>query len=167
MAYKNKAYVAFDGDNDIRYYRLMQAWKQSDHSTFNFFDAHDINNLRNWSSEETIKKKLKERLNNSKVFILLIGEQTRFHYKFVKWEIEKAIDLNLPIICVNINGQRSLDSNLCPPVLRGKLALHISFNAKIIEKAMENWEYWHYEHQKNGKTGDFYYDSEYYKKLGL
>lgn len=27
MTYRNKTYVAFDGDKDIRYYRLMQAWK--------------------------------------------------------------------------------------------------------------------------------------------
>ena len=26
MAYRNKTYVAFDGDKDIRYYRLMKAW---------------------------------------------------------------------------------------------------------------------------------------------
>ena len=35
MAYRNKTYVAFDADSDIRYYRLMTAWKQSDYSDFN------------------------------------------------------------------------------------------------------------------------------------
>lgn len=30
MAYRNKAYVCFDGDADIHYYRLMQAWHQND-----------------------------------------------------------------------------------------------------------------------------------------
>jgi hypothetical protein len=43
MAYRNKTYVAFDGDNDIHYYRLMKAWKQNNHSDFKFYDAHDIN----------------------------------------------------------------------------------------------------------------------------
>ena len=167
MAYKNKAYVAFDADNDIRYYRLMQAWKQSDFTTFNFYDAHELNNLRNWSSEQTIKFKLKERLQNSKIFLLLVGEQTRFHHKFVRWEIEQALELNLPIICINLNGQRSMDSFRCPPILKSKLALHVSFNAKIIEKALENWEYWHYQYQNTGKSGDFYYDTNYYNSLGL
>jgi hypothetical protein len=27
--YTNKTYVAFDADSDIRYYRLMQAWKKN------------------------------------------------------------------------------------------------------------------------------------------
>ena len=45
MAYKNKVYVSMDADNDLRYYYLMKAWKQSDHTSFNFYDAHDINNI--------------------------------------------------------------------------------------------------------------------------
>lgn len=28
MSYRNKTYVAFDGDNDIKYYWLMRAWKK-------------------------------------------------------------------------------------------------------------------------------------------
>lgn len=167
MAYRNKVYVAFDADNDIRYYRLMKAWKQSDYSTFDFYDAHDINNLKNWSSEETIKAKLKERLKNTKIFVLLIGEQTRFHYKYIRWEIEKALELELPIICVNLNGLRSLDIDKCPPILRNELVVHVSFNSKIIEKALTDWEIQFYENKKNNKIGDFFYDSNAYLKLGL
>lgn len=167
MPYRNKTYVAFDADSDINYYRLMKAWKQSDYSNFDFYDAHDLNNLRNWSNENTIKQRLRERLNNTKIFVLLIGESTRFHYKFVKWEIEQAIKLNLPIVCVNLNGNRSIDTERCPPILRNQLAIHISFKSKIIETALDNWGYWHYEHQKNGKTGDFFYNQETYNALGL
>lgn len=36
MSYKNKVYVSFDADNDIRYYWLMKAWKQNDEINFNF-----------------------------------------------------------------------------------------------------------------------------------
>lgn len=87
MAYRNKTYVAFDGDNDMRYYQLMKAWKQSDNTAFNFYDAHDINSARDSSQEESIKRQLRERMTNSKVFILLIGENTKYLRKFVKWEI--------------------------------------------------------------------------------
>lgn len=167
MPYRNKTYVAFDADSDINYYRLMKAWKQSDYSTFAFYDAHDLNNLRNWSNENTIKQRLKERLNNTKIFILLIGESTRFHYKFVRWEIEQAIKMNLPIVGVNLNGQRSIDTERCPPILKKELAIYVSFNSKIIETALDNWGYWHYQHQKEGKTGDFYYNQETYQSLGL
>ncbi|MBN1969624.1 MAG: TIR domain-containing protein [Candidatus Delongbacteria bacterium] len=167
MAYRNKTYVAFDADNDIRYYRLMQAWKQSDYSSFDFYDAHDLNNIRTWSSEETIKNKLQERLRNTKVFVLLVGSQTRFHYKFVRWEIEQALKRNLPIVVINLNGSRSIDNENCPPILRNELALHVSFNSKIIEKALTAWETLHYNYQRQGKTGDFYYEPSVYQSLGL
>jgi len=165
--YTNKTYVAFDADNDIRYYRLMQAWKKNDNTSFNFYDAHDLNNLMSYSSEETIKSKLSERLRNTKVFILLVGNTTKNLYKFVRWEIEQAINRQIPIIVVNLNGKRSKDSNLCPAILNDELAIHISFNQKIIEYAINNWESSCASHRQAGKTGAYYYKSSVYEQLGL
>ena len=74
MAYRNKTYVCFDADQDIKYYRILLAWSENDNFDFEIYNAHEINNLRNNSSEETIKGKLLERLKNSKVMIVLVGE---------------------------------------------------------------------------------------------
>lgn len=167
MAYTNKTYVAFDADNDIRYYRLMQAWKQHDNISFNFYDAHDLTNIMSWSTEESIKASLRKRLESTKVFIILVGERTKFHHKFVRWEIEQAIKKNLPIIVVNLNGRRYKDDTLCPTVLDNELALHISFNQKIITKALNEWEALHYQYRREGKTGDYKYNDQVYKDLGL
>ena len=97
MPYRNKTYLSFDGDSDIHYYRLMCAWKQSDRTPFQFYDAHDLNWARDTSSEESIKAQLQVRFQNSKTFVLLIGEKTRYLYKFVRWEIDQALSRNLPI----------------------------------------------------------------------
>lgn len=167
MAYTNKTYVAFDADNDIRYYRLMQAWKQNDNSLFNFYDAHDLNNLMSWASEQTIKDKLQERLRSTKVFVILVGEKTKFLYKFVRWEIEQAIKRDLPIIVVNLNGKRYKDENLCPTVLDDELAVHVSFNQKIIAKALEEWEGLDKRYRSSGESGAYRYNEEVYQKLGL
>ncbi len=139
--YTNKTYVAFDADSDIRYYRLMQAWKKNNNTSFDFYDAHDLNNLMSYSSEETIKAKLAERLRSTKVFVLLVGDTTKNLYKFVRWEIEQAIKREIPIIVINLNGKKSKDSILCPAILNNELAIHVSFNQKIIEYAIDNWEY--------------------------
>ncbi|MCB9234840.1 MAG: TIR domain-containing protein [Bacteroidia bacterium] len=167
MAYRNKTYVAFDADSDIRYYRLMTAWKQNDFTNFSFFDAHDLNNIWHQSSEETIKRRLRERMNSAKIFVILIGEKTKFLYKFVKWEIELALKLGLPIIVVNLNGKRAMDDEMCPPVLRDKLALHVSFNSRIIQKALEEWGGYHIRNLNSGKSGPFYYNDYAYKQVGL
>ena len=164
MAYRNKTYVAFDGDNDIHYYRLMQAWRQTDSSSFNFYDAHDINTARDSSQEESIKRQLRVRMANSKVFVLLIGTNTKYLRKFVKWEIETAIRLNLPIICVNINGSKVRD-NLCPASLNDKLSIFIPFGKKIMQYTLENWPNSHYNHIKNGESGPYYYNKTVYDRL--
>lgn len=165
MAYRNKTYVCFDADTNIHYYRLMTAWKENDRIAFNFHNAHDINNLRDGSNEEQIKRKLRERLQNSKVILILIGENTRKLYKYVRWEIEYAIDLNIPIIAVNLNNKKRIDNVLCPPLLKDKLAMHISFGQKIIDFALNNWTSQHYDEKKAGKSHYFYYPESIYEDL--
>ncbi len=167
MAYRNKTYIAFDGDQDIWSYHFMRGWKQNDNSEFNFYDAHMLKQARDTSSEESIKRSLRERMNNSKVFVLLVGQNTRYLYRFVRWEIELALKLNLPIIVVNLNQARGHDDEHCPPILRDKLAMHVSYSPKILQLALEAWTTWHYEHQRNGRTGPFHYREEIYRGLGL
>ncbi len=165
--YANKTYVAFDADNDIIYYRMMQAWKHNDNTSFNFYDAHDLNNLMSTSSEDTIKAKLAERLRNTKIFVLLIGESTKYLHKFVRWEIEQAIQRKIPIVAVNLNEKKSMDSTLCPPILRDQLAVHVSFKQKILEYAIENWANSDAIYRREGKSGAFYYKESFYNQLGI
>lgn len=167
MAYRNKTYIAFDADSDIHYYRLMQAWRQNDDTYFDFDNAHDINTIRSWSSEDAKKTALRERMKNSKVFILLIGEKTRFQNTYVRWEIEQALKMGLPIIGVNLNGKRSMDNSLCPLILREELAVHVSFNRAIIQHALENWPASHISYKAQGKTGPYYYTENVYVGCGL
>lgn len=169
MAYRNKTYVAFDGDNDIRYYNLMKAWKQSDNTDFNFYDAHDINSANDSSQTESIKKQLRERMANSKMFVLLLGEKTKYLTRFVKWEVEHAIYLNLPIVVINLNNRRDVDNDRMPSWLSNYLCISCSFNAKIIQYSLENWEDLHYQYQKDPeKKGTHrYWKDSVYQNLGL
>jgi hypothetical protein len=164
MAYKNKTYVCFDADNDIKYYNLMKAWKENDSVAFNFHNAHEINNLREWSSEETIKRRLRERLANTKVLVVLIGESTRNLYKYVRWEIEYAVNNDIPIIGVNLNGKRKRD-DLCPPIMRDELAIYVPFGQKTINMALNDWPSSHSSYKKDGKSGPYYYYDHVYNNL--
>jgi hypothetical protein len=161
------AYTCFDGDNDINYYRLMQAWHANDRFDFTFVNAHDITQARDTSMEETIKRSLRIRMNASDVLIVLIGESTRNLYKFVRWEIEVALEKNTPIIAVNLNGRRYMDDNLCPPILRNELAIHVPFAHKIIDYSIKNWPFNHRNYTKDGITGPRYYIDSVYKELGI
>lgn len=167
MPYRSKVFVSFDGDNDIHYYRLMLAWKQSDHSNFTFSNAHDLNQARDTSQEESVKRQLSVRLQNSRVFISLIGQSTRFLYKFVRWEIEQAIAMRMPIIAVNLNGMRTLDMDRCPPLLRTANAIHISFNSKIMEHALTHWPSHISGIPQLQRYEWYHYDPRVYTSLGL
>ncbi|WP_270631756.1 TIR domain-containing protein [Limosilactobacillus mucosae] len=167
MVYRDKTYVAFDGDNDIKYFNLMKAWKQSDNTDFNFYDAHELNSARDSSLTESIKNQLRERMNNSKMFILLLGKHTKYLTRFVKWEVEHAKRLKLPIIIVNLNGNRNVDDELMPSWLNDYPCISCCFNEKILQYSMENWEEYHREHLKNHETSNYYWRVNVYKELGL
>ena len=167
MVYRNKTYVCFDADTDGHYYRLMLAWNRSDYQSFNFYNAHDLNTARDTSTEESIKRQLRERLRNSSVLVVLIGEQTRYLYRFVRWEMEQALGLGMPIIGVNLNGLRKQDTDRCPPVIRDELAIHISFNASVVQYTLDNWPASHAQHRQRGETGPYYYKDTVYRQLGL
>ena len=165
--YRNKVYVGFDGDKDINYYRLLIAWAKNKNLDFTLHDAHDINSARDTSTEETIKRRLRERFDGSKAFVLLVGESTKYLYKFVKWEIETALKLELPVMVTNLNKKRSRDNLRCPAVVRDQLAIHISFEMKIIDYAIQDWPSKHKRCLSSGDIGAFFYDDKTYSKLGL
>lgn len=166
MAYRNKTYIAFDGDNDMRYYRLMTAWNANDGFSLNFHNAHDLNTARDSSQEESIKRQLRERFANSKLLVVLIGTNTKYLTKFVKWEMEVALRLGLPIIGVNLNGSRRMD-DLCPSTIRDQLVVYTSFNHNIIEYAMDHWPADYHSLRSTGTTGARYYNDDVYRLLGL
>lgn len=166
MAYRNKVYVAFDGDKDMPYYRMLTAWAANSHNDFELNNAHDLNKAYDSSSEESIKRQLRVRFDNSKLFIILIGEHTKNLRKFVKWEIETAIRLEIPIIAVNLNGKKQAD-DLMPTLLQNNLSLVIPYKEVAIKYAMEHWPDGDKKHRHNKETTQFHYTNKVYEQLGI
>jgi hypothetical protein len=166
MSYRNKTYVIFDGDNDMWAYAYMKGWSNREHIDFNFHDVHDLQPLTDRASEETVRARLRERFASSKQAIVLIGESTRYLYKFVRWEIEVAQKLDFPIIGVNLNGSRQYDSELCPPILRDRYVVHVPFKAKIIKYALDNFPSEYTNRDRNASGNRIYLDSVY-AQLGI
>ena len=167
MVYKNKTYIAFDGDTDIEYYRTLQMWKENKNIDFEFYDAHDLNTARDTSLTESIKNQLRERFENSKLFMILVGEKTKSNRKFIPWEIEQALERNLPIIVIYLNNSRHINYATCPTPLQNVLSIHIPFKLAIIKYAFENWPARHFELQTAKVNSPRIYKEEVYKGLGL
>lgn len=164
MAYRNKTYVIFDGDNDMWAYAYMLGWKKNRHIDFDFYDAHDIKQMPRATSEEYVKRQLRERLGNTKQAIVLCGESTKNLYKYVRWEIENCLNLHIPIVVANLNKKRQMDENLCPPLLKGRGAMHVAYGARIIKYALNNYAERPTEYKSET---NWYYSDEVYESLGI
>ena len=168
MGHKNKTYIIFDGDNDKWAYARMKGWKALEHIDFDFENAHDEYNLtNNASNEDYIKGKLRKRFQNASQVVVLIGESTKNLYKYVRWELEVAQNLNIPIIGVNLNGDRKQNNDTCPSIIRDTYVVHIPFKMKIIKYALDNFPSEFKKSTTNTSNGGRYYNETVYSSLGL
>lgn len=138
MAYRTRVYVCFDGDEDMRYYQLLNAWDSNENIDFDFNNAHQLTDISKYE-EENIKRHLRERLKRTKLMLVLVGEKTKNLYKYVRWEMEIALDMDIPIVAVNLNKKNRMDEGLCPPILKGKTVIHIPYSKDNIKYAIETW----------------------------
>lgn len=153
------AYVIFDGDNDQWAYRFMNGWKANKNIDFDYQDAHDLNNMTSRAQDETyVKSKLRERMEKSSAVIVLVGEKTKNLYKYVRWELELALELGLPLIVANLNKHNRQDTGLCPAIIRDACAVHIPYTLEAIKHAMARWPSEYHGLSQTGKAqGSRYY----------
>ena len=151
-----RTFVGFSS-TDIRYYRLMLAWKQNEHIDFNFADCQ-LGQEINSEDEAYIKRKCRERIDLAGTFVVLIGQDTRSKHKYVRWEMEVALEKGCRIIGVNLNGSRFMEDATCPPIIRDVGAIFVPFSARIVAHALTNWSM--------KPKDDWHYKSEVYQQLG-
>ncbi|MCS0501412.1 TIR domain-containing protein [Ancylobacter mangrovi] len=132
-------YTIFDGENDKWAYGRMKGWAALPGVPFEFENAHDLDSMTaRAQGEEYVKRNLKLRMQKSKTAVVLIGNSTKNLYKFVRWELDLALELGLPIIAVNLNGSKVQD-DLCPPIIRDKCVVHVPFKLAPIKHALTYW----------------------------
>ena len=169
MSYRNKTYVAFASE-DIRSYWLMEAWRENDKIDFDFFDAHDLFVARDTSSDETIKRNLRERMKNAKQIVLLGSPDAKAKggdgVSFLAYELEIAIELGLPIVVAHIDGSRSGNSaNYPKPLLDADYyTVSVSFQPAIIKFALDNYSV---VFASSTEVGQHVYKASIYQGLGI
>jgi MTH538 TIR-like domain (DUF1863) len=161
-------YAVFDGDKDRYAYAFLIGWKVNERVEFEFRDAHDLGSMTGRAQDEAyVKSELRKRMEASKQVIVLVGESTKNLRKFVGWEIDLAVALGLPIIVVNLNGKRQMDSDRCPVPLRTGYVVHVAYKRAIIKHALENFPSEFARRDRTSSPCCRYYDDDVYQKLGL
>lgn len=168
MAYRNKTYVAFASE-DIRSYRLMEAWRENQHIDFNFHDAHDLYLALDTSQPETIRRRLRERLSNTKQLVVLVSDITRTKAgrpsSFLYYEVETIKRLKLPVVFANLNGSTEVQASKLPATLAGDYyTVSVSFRPAILKYALDNYAE---NFASSAKAGPHFYKSNIYHQLGL
>ena len=156
MSTKNQICVCLDAEHDMRYYNLIKDWEANDAFSCQFVRTYDLNSQAGYQSDELIKQKVRQRMINSSALLVIIGEDTRNLFKYIRFELEYAIMHNIPIIGVNTNGHRKIDQN-CPPILKNQLAVYVPFSLRSIGKALTNWPKTHREYIRKNMKGPYHY----------
>lgn len=151
-----RTFVGFSS-TDIHCYRLMQARKANEHIDFDFTDCQ-LQASINSENESYIKNICRARINMASTFAILIGEDTRSKHKYVRWEMEVAIEKKCRIIGINLDGSRRVDANTCPPIVKNMGAIFVPFKPKIVAYALENYVM--------HPDKDYHYPDSVYSQLG-
>ncbi len=159
MAYRNGTYVAFDGNGttdptkgDLKYYGLLKSWNNSIKYDLTFSDSHQKTyQVRDSSSDVTLKSRLLERMRSSKNMLIIISDDTNWDRGLLNYEIEKAVDYyEIPLIVTYTGGYNSI---LNPLLLKEKWTktlldrinnksakcIHIPFKEKAIMSAISQF----------------------------
>lgn len=181
MAYRNGTYIAFHAEgktdptaSDIKYYRTLKMWHENDAVDFRFVNSHDkVAAMADSSSKAKIMGSLRQRLDNSKNMILILGSTTKNDTDFVPYEIEYAIDTcQIPIIVAYTKYSSILHPNshrdAWPLALRQRIdngsasAIHIAFNRNLIDTAIDR-----YNLNNKPKGSLIYFTKDFQKSLGV
>lgn len=142
--YRTRTYIAADWTGDRSVVDQLYKWNDSERWKLSFSDAHDLTQSRDTSKPCSIKKSLSIRLDASKTFVLIVGDNTKSVTKgscrwcpsydayhgschagghvtynsFIQYECEKANKDGLKIVV--IYNSSVVNKSKCIEVLKNK-----------------------------------------------
>lgn len=76
MTYRTRTYIAGEWTGDSDAIKQLYMWNDGNKWSFHFSDAHKNKQCYDSSKPCTIKNSLRERMNRSKTFVLVVGNDT-------------------------------------------------------------------------------------------
>lgn len=163
MAYRTKTYIAGDWTGDKKAIDKLYEWNDSDYWNLSFVDAHELTQARDSSLNCTIKRSLKERMDSSKTFVLVVGNQTNTitaggckfcgsynswssycakgysidYRSYIKYECDKAVEASIKLVI--LYNSTKIEKSKCPESIRN-LGTHIN----MMYVGTDGKTYWNY-----------------------
>ncbi|MDO4630891.1 MAG: molecular chaperone Tir [Corynebacterium sp.] len=148
----------------------MSAWKENNGIDFDFINSHDIYTAHDTSLSDTIKRRLRERLKNTKQVILLGSPTARRKgsdgHSFLAYEVNAIISLKLPVIVANLDKNRKkVYGNMPKPLIdENYYTISVPYDYRIIKYALDNYVP---NFSIENKKGAYHYEDWVYQKLGI
>ncbi len=160
MTYRTKTYIAGDWTGDKNAIDQLHIWNDSKHWGMSFNDAHDITQSNDNSLNCSIKSSLATRMDISKTFILIVGNDTKTRragecnycskYKngicskgfsvsnksFIEYECDKAVRDGLKIVV--LYNAAKVDKTKCLDSVKDK-GTHTAM--QYIDNSTRYWDY--------------------------
>ena len=162
MVYRTRTYIAADWDGDGNAVNKLHEWNDSDYLSLSFTDAHDLQQSRDSSLPCSIKSSLKERMDCSKRFVLIVGDHTatvtkggcqfcesynshtyncaRYHSvdcrSYIDYECDEAVKAGIEIVV--LYNSTVVNKSKCPVAVRDK-GKHVSMQR--FENGGRRWDY--------------------------
>ena len=131
MANTYKIFISHSWDNDQDHKDLKKLLNDRGYFNVEFVEAtkdEPINSV----NATYIKQKLKNKIENSNIILGLAGIYAS-HSEWMEWELEKAVNLGIPIVGVAPNGQKRLSS-----VVTSKSVKDVRWNTESIVQAIRD-----------------------------
>ena len=162
--YRTKTYIAADWDSDNDAVEQLHKWNNSQNWSLSFHDAHELKQAKDSSLNCSIKKSLKDRMDASKTFVLIVGDHTDTVTKgschlcgsynsyvgscargytvdyrsFVKYECDKAVEAGIKIVV--LYKSTIVNKSKCPAAVKNR-GTHMA----MIYKGDDGKYYWDYQ----------------------
>ena len=127
-----KIFISFEY-GDLRYKNLLMAWsKNPDFAEF-YINDQSVTEPVDSDKAAPIKRVISARIADATGLLCIVGEETA-DSGWVKWEINKAIELGKRLIAVKINK----DCKTPSPLMGAGATWALSFNFEAIKKAIDD-----------------------------
>ena len=139
---RTKTYIAADWTGDKDAVDQLHKWNESNYWSLHFVDVHDLTQSSDSSLNCSIKSSLKSRMDVSKTFILIVGDNTKSlrsgscsycgsynpgtercsrgysvdKKSYIEYECDKALEAGIKIV-VLYNGTK-VEKSKCPEAVR-------------------------------------------------
>lgn len=162
MVYRTKTYIAADWDGDKAAIDKLIEWNEGKKWSLSFTNAHDITTSSDSSLNCSIKASLNKRMDVSKIFVLIVGSQTKnrragectycYLYNngrcttshtvgndsFIEYECKKAVRDRNNIKIVVLYNAATVNKDKCPDTIKS-YGIHVP-----MQKMKDGIHYWDY-----------------------